>query len=50
MSCRSYSGYLDELVWAALWLYKATGEGSYVDYAVEVYDQVKAASSNHGNE
>jgi hypothetical protein len=29
----SFNGYNDELVWAALWLYKATGESRYLDYA-----------------
>lgn len=28
----SYSGYQDELLWAATWLYKATGENSYLNY------------------
>ncbi|KAG0586363.1 hypothetical protein KC19_2G084600 [Ceratodon purpureus] len=28
----SYSGYNDELVWAATWLYKATRENSYLQY------------------
>lgn len=28
----SYSGYQDELLWAAAWLYKASGETSYLDY------------------
>ncbi|GFQ05108.1 endoglucanase 11 [Phtheirospermum japonicum] len=31
----SISGYLDELLWAALWLHKATGNISYFDYAIE---------------
>ncbi|KAL3632898.1 hypothetical protein CASFOL_025882 [Castilleja foliolosa] len=31
----SISGYLDELLWAALWLHKATGNISYLDYAIE---------------
>jgi endoglucanase len=29
----SFSGYWDELVWGALWLYKATGDGSYLTKA-----------------
>ncbi|CAI9775761.1 unnamed protein product [Fraxinus pennsylvanica] len=29
----SYSGYQDELLWAATWLYKASGDNSYLDYA-----------------
>ncbi|KAK9291598.1 hypothetical protein L1049_019547 [Liquidambar formosana] len=32
----SYSGYLDELQWAAAWLYKATENSSYLDYARSV--------------
>jgi len=31
---------MDELVWAALWLFKATGEGHYVDFAVDLYEKV----------
>ncbi|CAK8692880.1 unnamed protein product [Clavelina lepadiformis] len=34
---RSYSGYNDELVWGALWLYKATGERKYLDDAKNKY-------------
>ena len=34
---RSSSGYADELAWAASWLYKATGEMSYLDKAQRVY-------------
>ncbi|KAI3727669.1 hypothetical protein L6452_16287 [Arctium lappa] len=30
----SYSGYNDELLWAAAWLYKATGENRYLNYAI----------------
>ena len=29
----SFSGYDDELAWAALWLYKATSSQTYLDYA-----------------
>ena len=31
----SLSGYKDELLWAALWLYKATGEAEYYNYVLE---------------
>ncbi|KAG6486338.1 endoglucanase 11-like isoform X1 [Zingiber officinale] len=31
----SWSGYEDELLWAALWMHKATGREEYVDYVVE---------------
>ena len=34
---RSYSGYQDELAWAAVWLYKATGEATYLNYAKTIY-------------
>lgn len=34
---RSYSGYNDELVWGAIWLYRATGDQSYLDKAEEYY-------------
>ncbi|CAK8692882.1 unnamed protein product [Clavelina lepadiformis] len=36
---KSYSGYNDELIWGALWLYKATGEGKYLDDAKSKYRQ-----------
>ncbi len=36
----SYSGYYDELAWAAIWLYKATGESEYLDDA-KAYIQKK---------
>ncbi|XP_042376935.1 endoglucanase 16-like [Zingiber officinale] len=31
----SESGYGDELLWAALWLHRATGKAEYLDYAVD---------------
>ncbi|EFJ20261.1 hypothetical protein SELMODRAFT_109529 [Selaginella moellendorffii] len=31
----SKSGYADELLWASLWLYEATGDEQYLDYAVD---------------
>lgn len=31
----SASGYKDELLWAALWLHRATGRREYLDYVVE---------------
>ncbi|GAA3966974.1 endoglucanase [Thermobifida alba] len=34
----SWSGYQDELVWGAYWLYKATGDASYLDKAEYEYD------------
>ncbi|MCX2835461.1 glycoside hydrolase family 9 protein [Microbulbifer thermotolerans] len=36
----SWSGYNDELVWGAAWLYRATGEQSYLDKAVSYYDNL----------
>ncbi len=35
----SYSGYYDELVWAAAWLYRATGETSYLQKAEAIYTE-----------
>ena len=35
----SFGGYNDELVWGAIWLYKATGDQAYLDKAVSYYDQ-----------
>ncbi|WP_129843580.1 glycoside hydrolase family 9 protein [Streptomyces sp. RFCAC02] len=35
---RSWSGYQDELVWGAYWLYKATGDPAYLDKAESEYD------------
>lgn len=34
----SYSGFYDELMWAAAWLYLATGEDSYLTTARECFD------------
>lgn len=34
----SYSGYNDELVWAAAWLYRATGETAYLQKAESMYN------------
>ncbi|CAI7899535.1 unnamed protein product [Closterium sp. NIES-53] len=41
---RSWSGYQDELAWAAAWLYKATGNGSYVSYLVTKDGTLKAST------
>jgi len=35
----SYSGYLDELLWASAWLYRATGETAYLTKAESLYNQ-----------
>ncbi|EAZ07048.1 hypothetical protein EE612_044358 [Oryza sativa] len=36
----SVSGYGDELLWAALWLHRATGRRGYLDYAVAMADEL----------
>ena len=48
----SWSGYKDELVWAPLWLYRATGDKFYLQRAVEGYaelntEQQSAVKSYH---
>ncbi|XP_010433888.1 PREDICTED: endoglucanase 20-like [Camelina sativa] len=40
----SYSGYQDELLWAAAWLYKATGEQSYKNYVISNKDWSQAVN------
>ena len=35
----SHSGFKDELAWAAIWLYKATGEKSWLDKAESYYKE-----------
>ncbi|MEU7802387.1 glycoside hydrolase family 9 protein [Micromonospora arborensis] len=37
---RSWSGWQDELVWAAIWLHRATGEASYLAKAESEYDKL----------
>ncbi len=37
---KSWSGYNDELVWGATWLYLATGEQKYLDKAEQYYDNL----------
>lgn len=36
----SWSGYQDEIVWGALWLYQATGKADYLNKAVAEYDNL----------
>ncbi len=36
----SWSGFRDELVWSAAWLYRATGESDYLDNAIADYDNL----------
>lgn len=43
---RSWTGYKDELAWAGLWLFKATGSQEYLDKALEMYDD--CCSYNNG--
>ncbi|KAJ8768601.1 hypothetical protein K2173_022723 [Erythroxylum novogranatense] len=40
----SYSGYQDELLWAATWLYKASGENKYLSYVLTNQRWSQAAS------
>lgn len=40
----SYSGYQDELLWAAAWLYKASGESKYLKYITDNQGWNQAAS------
>jgi GH18 family chitinase len=35
----SWSGYYDELAWAAAWMYRATGEAAYLTKAETIYSQ-----------
>lgn len=37
---RSWSGYQDELVWGAIWLYRATGDAAYLAKAESEYDKL----------
>ena len=36
----SWSGYQDELVWGAIWLYLATNDQAYLNKAIQEYDNV----------
>lgn len=36
---RSHSGYKDELVWGAIWLYRATKDASYLTKAEKYYNE-----------
>ncbi|CAH8360130.1 unnamed protein product [Eruca vesicaria subsp. sativa] len=40
----SYSSYRDELLWAAAWLYKATGESKYLSYVISNRDWSQAVN------
>lgn len=39
---RSFSGYNDELVWGAIWLYRATGDIAYLQKAENYYDNLSS--------
>ena len=38
---KSWSGYQDELVWGAIWLYRATGDATYLAKAEAEYDKLE---------
>ncbi|MCY0966707.1 glycoside hydrolase family 9 protein [Parathalassolituus penaei] len=40
----SWSGYQDELVWSAAWLYRATGNSSYLSAATSAYNNLGTTS------
>lgn len=44
------SGYLDELVWGATWLFFATGDRSYLGYATDSFDSalIEELVPDHG--
>jgi endoglucanase len=42
----SWSGYWDELVWGAIWLYRATGDGSYLAKAESYYANLPKANQS----
>ena len=43
---KSWSGYNDELVWGAVWLYKASGDQSYLEKAKSYYQQFGFSGKN----
>ncbi|WP_299403943.1 glycoside hydrolase family 9 protein [Acaryochloris sp. IP29b_bin.148] len=45
----SFSGFNDELVWAATWLYKATGRQTYLDKAESYYQGITSGSHDWDN-
>ena len=46
MDFRSWNGYNDELVWAALWLHKATGESDYLTKAQDWFTEFELEGIN----
>ncbi|XP_069943511.1 uncharacterized protein [Cherax quadricarinatus] len=43
---QSFSGYYDELLWAALWLYRATDDATYLDRARGHYAEIPTSPNN----
>jgi endoglucanase len=43
---KSFSGYWDELVWGALWLYKATGDTTYLTKAESYFANLPTANQS----
>ncbi len=43
----SWSGYNDELVWAAAWLYQATGDKQYLEKAEQYYDNLSTEKDSN---
>ncbi|XP_045614932.1 uncharacterized protein [Procambarus clarkii] len=43
---QSWSGYYDELLWAALWLNRATGDSTYLDRARGHYAEIPVTPNN----
>lgn len=43
---RSWSGYQDELVWGALWLYQATGDSAYLSKAETEYKKLQSSDGS----
>nr|AMH40359.1 glycoside hydrolase family 9 [Aretaon asperrimus] len=39
--CYNSSGYEDELVWGAAWLYRATNDSTYLQYIADVYTPIQ---------
>jgi hypothetical protein len=44
---KSWSGYNDELVWGATWLYMATGDQKYLDKAEKYYDSLNTEKDSN---
>lgn len=46
----SFSGYQDELCWAAAWLAKATGEAAYLERAEKIFREALAGANWNGTQ